>query len=131
MEGIYEDEALIIDEEVRKAVKSLANGKSPGSDELPIELFKEVGDEGITVLNVICQRIWCTGVWPKRWKESIYIPIPKKGDPRICSNNRTIALISHASKVLLKVIQHRLEGYMEREMSIEQAGFRKGRGTRD
>ncbi|PIK36297.1 endonuclease/exonuclease/phosphatase family protein [Apostichopus japonicus] len=113
-EGIYEDEAPIIEEEVRKAVKSLANGKSPGSDELPIELFKEVGDEGVTVLTVICQRIWCTGVWPKRWKESIYMPIPRKGDPRICSNNRTIALISHASKVMLKVIQHRLEGYMER-----------------
>ncbi|PIK35145.1 hypothetical protein BSL78_28030 [Apostichopus japonicus] len=130
-EGIYEEEAPIIEEEVRKAVKSLANGKSPGSDELPIELFKEVGEEGVIVLTVICQRIWCTGVWPKRWKESIYIPIPKKGDPRICSNNRTIALISHASKVMLKVIQYRLEGYMEREMSIEQAGFRKGRGTRD
>ena len=70
-------------------------------------------------------------IWPKQWKESVYVPIPKKGDARICSNNRTIGLISHASKVMLKVVQHSLDMYMEQEMAIEQAGFTKGRGTRD
>ena len=83
------------------------------------------------VLTAICQQIWIKRIWPKQWKESIYVPIPKKGDPRIRSNNRTIALISHASKVMLKVIQHRLDMYMKQEMAIEQAGFAKGRGTRD
>ena len=127
----YVEEASITKEEVRKAINSLSNGKSPGSDELPIELFKNLEEEAIEVLTAVCQQIWIKGVWPERWKESVYIPIPKKGDSRVCSNNRTIALISHASKVMLKVIQHRLEKHMEREMSIEQAGFRKGRGTRD
>ena len=70
-------------------------------------------------------------VWPKRWKKSVYVPIPKKGYSRICSNNRTIALISHASKVMLKVIQHRLDIYIEQEMAIEQAGVTKASGTRD
>ena len=93
--------------------------------------LKEVDEEAIKVLTAICQQIWMKRVWPKRWKESVYVPIPKKGDSRICSNNRTIALISHASKVMLKVIQHRLDIYMKQEMAIEQAGFTKGRGTRD
>ena len=83
------------------------------------------------MLTAICQQIWIKRIWPKQWKESIYVPIPKKGDPRICSNNRTIAQISHASKVMLKVIQHRLDMYMKQEIAIEQAGFTKGRGRRD
>ena len=116
---------------VWKALKALSNGKSPGYDGIPIELLKEVDEEAIKVLTAICQQIWMKRVWPKRWKESVYIQIPKKGDSRICSNNRTIALISHASKVMLKVIQHRLDIYMKQEMAIEQAGFTKGRGTRD
>ena len=126
-----EEEATILEEEVRKALKALSNGKSPGSDGIPIELLKEVDEEAIKVLTAICQQIWIKRIWPKQWKESIYVPIPKKGDPRICSNNRTIALISHASKVMLKVIQPRLDIYMKQEMGIEQAGFTKGRGTRD
>ena len=126
-----EEEATILEEEVRKALKALSNGKSPGSDGIPIELLKEVDEEAIKVLTAICQQIWMKRVWPKRWKESVYVPIPKKGDSRICSNNLTIALISHASKVMLKVIQHRLDIYMKQEMAIEQAGFTKGRGTRD
>ena len=83
------------------------------------------------MLTATCQQIWIKRIWPKQWKESIYVPIPKKEGARICSNNRTIALISHASKVMLKVIQHRLDMYMEQEMAIEQAGFTKGRDTRD
>ena len=124
-----EEEAMILEEEVRKALKALSNGKSPGSAGIPIELLKEVDEEAIKVLTAICQQIWIKRVWPKQWKESVYVPIPKKGDSRICSNNRTMALILHASKVMLKVIQHRLDVYMEQEMAIEQACFTKGRGT--
>ena len=83
------------------------------------------------MLTIICQRIWNTNTWPKDWKKSVFIPLPKKGGSRDCANNRTISLISHASKVLLKVIQRRLEQHLDREIQIEQAGFRKGRGTRD
>ena len=126
-----EEEATILEEEVRKALKAMSNGKSPGSDGIPIELLKEVDEEAIMMLTAICQQIWIKRIWPKQWKESIYVPIPKKGDPRICSNNRTIALKSHASKVMLKVIQYRLDMYMKQEMAIEQAGFTKGRGTID
>ncbi|KAG1652592.1 Craniofacial development protein 2 [Nymphon striatum] len=125
----HEEEPNITKNEVSRAMDELANGKSPGFDDIPIELLKNV-DQSINVMTAICQQIWKTGKWPMKWKESVYT-IPKSGDCRVCSNNRTIALISHASKIMLKVIQHRLEPYMEREMSIEQAGFRKGRGTRD
>ena len=99
-----EEESTILEEEVRKALKALSNGKSPGSDGIPIELLKEVDEEAMKVLTAIFQQIWIKGSGQKQWKESIYVLIPKKGDPRICSNNRTIALISHASKVMLKVI---------------------------
>ena len=83
------------------------------------------------MLTAICQQLWIKRIWPKQWKESIYVPIPKKGDGSVWSNNRTIALLSHASKVMLQVIQHRLDMYTEQEITIEQAGFTKGRGTRD
>ena len=86
-----EEEATILEEEVRKGLKALSNGKSLGSDGIPIELLKDLDEEAIKVLTAICQYIWITSVWPKQWKESVYVPIPKKGDSRICSNNRTIA----------------------------------------
>ena len=76
-----EEEATILEEEVRKALKALSNGKSPGSDGIPIELLKEVDEEAIKVLTAICQQIWMKRVWPKRWKESVYVPIPKKEIP--------------------------------------------------
>ena len=98
---------------------------------IQIEFFKVLGEEGITVLHKICQKVWETGVWPRQWKQSVFIPIPKKGDLKQCTNYRTIALISHASKVLLKVIQRRLEPIMEASMPDTQAGFRRARGTRD
>ena len=114
------EEATILEEEVRKALKALSNVKSPGSDGIPVELLKEVDEEAIKVLTAICQQIWIKRVWPKQWKESVYVPILQIGDSRICSNHRTIALISHASKAMLKVIQHRLDIYMEQEMANRQ-----------
>ena len=83
------------------------------------------------VLHSICQQIWKTQQWPQDWKRSIFIPIPKKGNAKECSNYRTTALISHASKVMLKILQARLQQYMNHELPDVQAGFRKGRGTRD
>ena len=83
------------------------------------------------VLHCICQQIWKTQQWPQDWKRSVFIPIPKKGKAKECSNYCTIALISHASKVMLKVVQARLQQYVNRELRDVQAGFRKGRGTRD
>ena len=83
------------------------------------------------VLNSICQQIWKTEQWSQDWKRSVFIPIPKKGNAKECSNYHTIALISHASKVMLKILQARLQQYVNRELPDVQAGFRKGRGTRD
>ena len=83
------------------------------------------------VLHSICQQIWKIQQWPQDWKRSVFIPIPKKGNAKECSNHHTIALIAHASKVMLKILQARLQQYMNRELPDVQAGFRKGRGTRD
>jgi len=94
-------------------------------------LIKAVGEEGINIFTCLCQKVWESQVWPWNWKKSIYIPIRKKGDPKKCANYRTIALISQASKILLKVIKNRMEGVVEREVQDVQAGFRKRRGTRD
>ena len=85
----------------------------------------------LKVLHSICQQIWKTQQWPQDWKTSVFIPIPKKGNAKECSNYRTIALISHASKVMLKILQARLQQYMNHELPDVQASFRKGRGTRD
>ena len=118
-------------EEVEKALQAIKKNKSPGTDNVPVELLKNSGDEGIRVLTSLCQRIWDTRLWPEDWKSTVYIPIPKKGDPRDCADYRTIAQISHASKILLKVIQGRMEQLVKRELPDVQAGFVKGRGTRD
>ena len=99
-------------------------------DGIPVELFQILKDDAVKVLHAICQQIWKTQQWPQDWKRSVFIPIPKKGNPKECSNHRTIALISHASKVMLKILQARLQQYMKRELPDVQAGFRKGRGTR-
>ena len=107
---------------MRRALLEIKNNKSPGSDGIPIELVKAAGEQGIQALTALCQSIWETGVWPKDCKKSVYIPIPKKGDARECANNRTIALISHIRKVLLKIIQSRTESYMEREMYRQDSG---------
>ena len=98
---------------------------------IPVELFQILKDDAVKVLHSICQQIWKTQQWPQDWKRSVFIPIPKKGNATECSNYRTIALISHTSKVMLKILQARLQQYMNRELSDAQAGFRKGRETRD
>ena len=105
--------------------------KAGGGDRIPAELFQILKDDAVKVLHSICQQIWKTQQWPQDWKRSVFIPIPNKGNPKECSNYCTIALISHASKVMLKILQGRLQQYMNRELPDGQAGFRKGRGTRD
>ena len=94
-------------------------------------VFQILKDDAVKVLHSICQQIWKTQQWPQDWKWSVFIPIPKKGNANECSNNRTIALISHTSKVMLKILQARLQQYMNHELPDVQLGFRKGRGTRD
>ena len=105
--------------------------KASASDGIPVELFQILKDDAVEELHSICQQIWKTQQWPQDWKRSVFIPIPKKGNAKECSNYQTIALISHASKVMLKILQARLQQYMNRELPYVQAGFRKGRGTRD
>ena len=99
-------------------------------DAIPIELFQILKDDAVKVLHLIHQLIWKTQQWPQDWKRSVFIPIPKKGNAKECSNYCTIALILHASKVMLKILQ-RLQLYMNLELPDVQTGFRKGRGTRD
>ena len=105
--------------------------KASGGDGIPVELFQILEDDAVKVLHSICQEIWKTQQWPQDWKWSVFIPNPKKGNAKECSNYRTIALISHTSKVMLKILQDRLQWYMNCEIPDVQAGFRKGRGTRD
>ena len=105
--------------------------KASGGNGISVELFQILKDGAVKVLHSIYQQIWKTQQWPQDWKRSLFIPIPKKGNAKEWSNYRTIALISHASKVMLKILQARLQQYMNCELSDVQAGFRKGRGTRD
>ena len=105
--------------------------KGSGGDGIPGELFQILKDDAVEVLHSICQQIWKTQQWPQDWKRSVFIPVPKKGNAKECSNYRTTALISHASKVILKILQARLQQYVNRELPDVQAGFRKDRGTRD
>ena len=105
--------------------------KASGGDRIPAELFQILINDAVKVLHSICQQIWKTQQWPQDWKRSVFIPIPKKGNAKEYSNYRTIALISHASKVMIKILQARLQQYMNRELPDVQVGFRKDRGTRD
>jgi len=105
--------------------------KASGGDEIPVELFQILKDDAMKVLHSICRQIWKTQQWPQDWKKSPFISIPKKGNAKECSNYSTIALISHASKGMLKILQARLQQYVNCELPDVQAGFRKGRGTRD
>ena len=107
------------------------NKASGGGDGIPVELFQILNDDAMKMLHSTCQQIWKTQQWPKDWKRSVFILIPKKGNAKECSNYCTIVLISHASKVMLKIFQARLQQYMNCEIPDVQAGFRKGRGTRD
>ena len=121
----------ILDCEVKWALESITTNKASGGDGIPVELFQILKDDAVKVLHSICQQIWKTQQWPQDWKRSVFIPIPKKGNAKECSNYRTIALISHASKVMLKILQARLQQYLNCELPDVQAGFRKGRGIRD
>ena len=117
--------------EVKWALGSITMNKASGGDEIPVELFQILKDDAVKVLHSICQQIWKTQQWPQDWKRSVFIPIPKKGNPKECLNYHTIARISHASKVMLKILQARLQQYVNYELPVVQAGFRKDRGTRD
>ena len=116
--------------EVRWALGSITMNKASGGDGIPVELFQTVKDDAVKVMHSICQQIWNTQQWPQDWKKSVFIPIPKKGNAKECSNCNTTALISHASNVMLKILQVRLQ-QDDLEIPDFQAGFRKGRGTRD
>ena len=105
--------------------------KASGGDGILAELFQILKDDAVKVLHSVCQQIWKVQQWLQDWKRSVFIPIPKKGNAKECSNYHTITLISHTSKVMLKILQARLQLYVNRELADVQAGFRKGRGTRD
>ena len=117
--------------EVKWALGSITMNKASGGDGIPVELFQILKDDSVKVLHSICPQIWKTQQWPQDWKRSVFIPILKKGNAKECSNYHTTALISHASKVMLKILQGCLQQYLNRELADVQAGFRKGRGTRD
>ena len=121
----------ILEREVKWALESITMNKASGGDGIPVELFQILKDDAVKVLHPTCQQIWKTEQWSQDWKKSVFIPILKKGNPKECSNYCTVALISHTSKVMLKILQARLQQYMNQELPDVQAGFRKGRGTRD
>ena len=121
----------ILECEVKWALESITTNKASGGDGISVELFQILKADAAKVLHSLCQQIWKTQQWPQDWKRSVFIPIPKKGNAKECSNYCTIALISHTSKVMLKIIQARLQQYVNRELLDVQAGFRKGRGNRD
>ena len=121
----------ILECEVKWALGSITMNKASGGDWILVKLFQILKDDAVKVLHSICQQIWKTQQWLQDWKSSVFVPIPKKGNAKECSNYCTIALISHASKVMLKILQAGLQQYVNRELPDVQAGFRKGRGTRD
>ena len=121
----------ILECEVKWVLVSITMNKASGADGIPVELFQIVKDDAVKVLHSIGQQIQKTQQWPQDWKKSVFIQIPKKGNAKKCSNYHTIALISHTSKVMLKILQARLQQYVNCELPDVQACFRKGRGTRD
>ena len=121
----------ILECEVKWALGSITTNKVSGDDGIPAELFQMLKDDAVQVLHSICQQIWKIQQWPQDCKRSVFIPISKKDNAKECSNYHTIALISHTSKIMFKILRARLQQYMNHELSDVQAGFRKGRGTRD
>ena len=117
--------------EVKWALGSTTMNKATRGDGILVELLQILNNGAVKVLHSICQQLWKIQQWLQNWKRSVFIPIPKKGSAEECSNYLTIALISPASKVMLKILQARLQLYVNRELPDVQAGFRKGRGTRD
>ena len=117
----------ILECEVKWALGSITMNKASGGNEIPVELFQILKDDAVKVLHSKFQQIWRTQQWPQDWKKSVFTLIPKKGNAKECSNYHTIALISHSSKVMLKILQARLQQYMNHELPDVQAGFRKSR----
>ena len=117
--------------EVKWALGSITRNKASGGDGIPVELFQILKDDAVKVLHSICQQTWKTQQWPQDWKRSVFIPIPKKGNTKECSNYLTIEHISHASKLMLRILKARHQQYVNHEFPDVQAGFRKGRETRD
>ena len=120
----------ILECEVKWALESITMNKASGGEGIPVELFQILKDDAMKVLHSICQQIWKIQQWPQDWKRSVFIPIPKKCNAKECSNYHTTALISHTSKVILKILQARLQQYMNCELLDIQVGFRNSRGTR-
>ena len=124
-------QASILECEVKWALRRIATNKASGGDRIPAKLLQILKGDAVKVLHSIFQQIWKTQQWPQDWKRSVFIPIPKKSNAKDCSNYFTTALISHTNKVTLKILQAKLQQYMNRELPPVQAEFRKGRGTRD
>ena len=124
-------EPAILESEVKRALGSITMNKASGGDRIPVELFQILKGDAVKVLHSICQQIWKTQQWPQDWKRSVFIPILKKGNAKECSNYHTIALTSHTSRVKLKILQAKLQHYVNHELPDIQAGFRKGKETRD
>ena len=121
----------ILESKIKWSLGSITTNKTSGGDGIPVELFQILKDDTVKVLHSVCQQIWKTQQGSQDWKRSVFIPIPKKSNAKECSNYCTNAFISHTSKVMLKILQARLQQYMNCELPDVQAGFRKGRGTRD
>ena len=128
---IAHQEPDILEWEVKWALGSITRNKASGGDGISAELFQILKDDAVEVLHSICHQIWKTQQWPQDWKRSVFIPIPMKGNSKECSNYHTAALISYASKVMLKILQARLQQYVNLELSDVKPGFRKGRRKRD
>ena len=120
----------ILECEVKWTLGSITMNKAGWGDEIPVELFQILKDDVVKMLHSVCQQIWKTQLWPQDWKRSVFIPIPKKGNAKECSNCRTITVISHFSKEMLNILQASLQQYLNYELPDVQAEFRKGRGTR-
>ena len=120
-------ESDILECKVKWALGSIAMNRASGGDGIPAELFQILKDDAVKVLHSVCQQIWKIQQWQQGWKRSVFIPIPKKSNAKECSNYHTVALISHASRLMFKILQVRLQQYMNRKLPDVQAGFRKGR----
>jgi len=121
----------ILECKVMWALGSITMNIASGGDGIPVELFQILKEDAVKVLHSICQKLWKTQQWPQAWKRSVFIPIPKKGKAKECTNYNTLALISHTSKVMLRILQARLQPYINHELPDVQGCFRKGSGTRD
>ena len=121
----------ILECEVKWALGSITTNKDSAGGGIPVELFQILKDDAVKVLHSVCQQIWKMQQWSQDWKRSVCIPIPKKGNVKECSNYCTLALISQVSKAMLKILQARLQQYLNRELPDVHTGFRKGRGTKN